>query len=305
MIRLGPRIKSPARCVAYSPDGKVVATGGEDRAVSLWEWPSGRLVERLTEHPASVYAVTFRPDGQVLASGGGQSDLRLWALPGGQRLASPSWAAGGHVACLSFDPVRPLLAASSRRSMGGGWIAPGVAAYWATDGEPVWQPLDVEHVYALALSPVGDQYAVSVIADGGSPKANNQVHLRPWSAGPSVSLPHRTTVSSLAFSAQGDWLAAAAGREVYLWVLSARDAPAILKGHERAVRSVAFSPAGDLLASGGLDGKVILWDVVQCSTQVSFDLEVGAVYGLAFAPDGMTLAVAGEEGIVVFDVDVG
>jgi WD40 repeat protein len=93
------------------------------------------------------------------------------------------------------------------------------------------------------------------------------------------------------------------GREVYLWVLTERDGPVILKGHERAVRSVAFSPAADLLASGGLDGKVLLWDVAQGSTRACFDWEVGPVYAVAFAPDGMTLAVAGEEGIVVVDAD--
>jgi WD40 repeat protein len=212
---------------------------------------------------------------------------------------------GGYVACLSFDPVRPLLAASSREAVGGGSIAGGVAAYWARDGEQVWQPLRARDVYALALSPVGDQYAVGVGAYGGSPAASNKVHLRPWSAGPSVSLPYRGRVWSLAFSARGDRLAAAAGREVYLWVLSAPDATLTLKGHARAVRSVTFSAAGDLLASGGLDGKVIIWDVVQRSMRGSFDWEVGPVYGVAFAPDGMTLAVAGEEGIVVFDADAG
>jgi hypothetical protein len=152
---------------------------------------------------------------------------------------------------------------------------------------------------------MGDRYAVSVGADGGTPAANNKVHLRAWSGGPSVRLPYRGRVWSLAFSPQGDQLAAAVGREVYLQELSARAAAVTLKGHERAVRSVAFSPAGDLLASGGLDGKVILWDVVQRSTRASFDWEVGAVYGVAFAPDGMTLAVAGEGGIVVFDAEAG
>jgi WD40 repeat protein len=281
----------------------LVATGGEDRTVSLWELPGGRLVERLTGHPASVYSVTFRPDGKVLASGSGQSDLRLWALPGGRQLASPPWKGGGYVACLSFDPVRPLLAASSRNAGGGGSIYGGVAAYWATDGKPVWQSLRAKDVYALALSPVGDRYAVGVGAEAGSPAANNKVHLRPWSTGPSVSLPYRGRVWSLAFSAGGDRLAAAVGREAYLWVLSAPDAAVKFKGHKRAVRSLAFSPAGDLLASGGLDGKVILWDVAQHSVRASFDWGVGAVYGVAFAPDGMTLAVAGEEGIVVFDAD--
>jgi WD40 repeat protein len=282
-----------------------VATGGEDRAVSLWELPGGRLAERLTGHPASVHAVAFRPDGQVLASGGGQSDLRLWALPGGQQLAAPSWSGGGYVACLSFDPHRPRLAASSREATGGGSISGGVAAYWAADAQHAWLPLDASDVYALASSPVGDRYAVAVGPHGGSPAASNKVHLQPWSGGPALGLPHRGRVWSLAFSARGDQLAAAAGKEVYLWVLSAPDAAVTFQGHERAVRSIAFSPAGDLLASGGLDGKVILWDVAQRRMRASFDWEVGAVYGVAFAPDGMTLAVAGEEGIVVFDADAG
>jgi WD40 repeat protein len=177
-----------------------------------------------------------------------------------------------------------------------------MAQYWATDGH-FWLSLGAKHVSALALSPVGDRYAVSVFVGGGPRAAKNQVQLRAWSAGRPVGLPCRTEACSLAFSAQGDRLAAAVGREVYHWVLSAREAPVILKGHKRAVRSVAFSPVGDLLASGGLDGNVILWDVLQRSTRARFDWEIGGVYGVAFAPDGMTLAVAGGKGIVVVDKD--
>lgn len=300
MIRLGSPTKSAVRCVAYSPDGRLVATGGEDRSVSLWELPGGQLAARLGKQEGAVYAVAFRPDGLALASGGGKADLRLWTLPDGEPLPIPACPFEGYVACLCYDAAGDTLAASSRHPGGGGSITGGGAAHWSP-GKRAWKTLNAKDVYAVACAPQGDYLALALGPYSENAVAKDVIVLRPWAGKATATLPRRARVWSLAFSPDGAYLASAAGNDVDLQALDAADA-VTLTGHERSVRAVAFAPSGDLLASGGLDGKVILWDVAERRLRASFDWDIGSVFGLAFAPDGMTLAVVGERGGVVVDV---
>jgi WD40 repeat protein len=67
--------------IAISPDGSLVAAGGLDGLVTVWEVAT-RRVRTFAGHTRPVSAVAFAPDGQTLASGGGDDTLRLWDLTG-------------------------------------------------------------------------------------------------------------------------------------------------------------------------------------------------------------------------------
>src|SRR5204863_7031128 len=64
--------------VAFSPNGKVLASASRDKTIKLWNPATGELKRTLTEHTADVYHVTFSPRGNLLASGGRDKSIKLW-----------------------------------------------------------------------------------------------------------------------------------------------------------------------------------------------------------------------------------
>lgn len=99
-------------CLAFNPDGQVLASGHFDGSVGLWDFKSGRLMTLLQRHETAVYALAFRPGGLEIATGAVDGAIRLWNLRTGSHRALP-----GHkdlVSSLAFSPEGNLLASSSK-----------------------------------------------------------------------------------------------------------------------------------------------------------------------------------------------
>ena len=95
-------------CVAFSPDGKTLAIGSDDRTVKLWEPGTGR--ERTFAHHHRIRAVAFAPDGRSLASAGEDGLVKLWDLGPTREPLTLQQKKGEAISALAFSPTGKTLA---------------------------------------------------------------------------------------------------------------------------------------------------------------------------------------------------
>jgi WD40 repeat protein len=147
---------SKPRCVAISPGSKVVASGGSDSTVTLWDRESGKELQRLSGQTGNVLSVAFSPDGHHLASAGGDGSTRIWNVLTGESLYTLS----GHVGAVMSAVFSP----DGKFVVSGG--ADNTVRFWdATTGQNL-ETLGVHSgVWQVAFSSDG-KYLAAGYADG-------------------------------------------------------------------------------------------------------------------------------------------
>jgi WD40 repeat protein len=235
---------------ALSPDGRLLAAGGNDHRVYLWDAHTGERLAVLEGHALPLYALAFSPDGRTLASAGGVSgmpaEVKLWDVAGRRERASLP-GDGGWVRGLAFSPDGRTLATG---------CGDGSVRLWDVAGARLRRRLagHTDTVYGLAFSPDG-----RTLASGGADAA-----IKLWDPADGrerLALHgHVGAVLSLAFAPDGRVLASCGNDgTVKLWDGAIDRELVTLPAHEARANTVAFSPDGTLLASGGFDGVVNLW----------------------------------------------
>lgn len=256
--------------IAFSPDGATLASGGDDKAVHLWDTTSGTQIRALEGHTGGVYSVAFSPDGKTLASAGKNNEVRLWDSATGKNLRALDLHSEP-VGSLAFSPDGNVIAFASRQTI----------VMWDASLEK--KHLDFEghadSVASVAFSPDGKNLATS-----GSP-------IRLWNAatGKHLSALERSA-SSVCFAPDGKTFAAASyDRTIRLWDTATGKEIRSITGHDDLISCVVFSPDGKTLASASWDNTVAFWDVATGKELRRLPLS-DCVYCVTFSPDGKTLA---------------
>lgn len=315
-------------CVAYSPDGKFVATGSDDKTIRFWDVATGKEMAVLAGHERDVISLAFSPDMKTLASGSWDSTVRLWDIPSRMQKHKLEGHQRG-VTGLAFSPDGMTLASASRDcsirlwgrqrrilagrdvqmdryclalSRDGKLIATGshsaqlATTEWATGKTQVLLKTEEDgenYIYSVAFSPNG-----KLLASGGVEGTAKEGLIRLWDVSTGslagVLRGHRDAVRSLAFSPDGETLASGSDdKMIILWDIVERVRMAALVGHSKSVQSVAFSPCGNALVSGGADKTVKLWDIAPTKEEMTISgvSSSRGVGDLSFSADGTMLAV--------------
>lgn len=289
--------------VAFSPSGKLLASGGTDRTVRVWD-VAQRTPVRSFSVDSMVVSVAFSPDGMRLAAvthSGAilQWDTRTWAAGASGRFParSPSAVTYSPSSRLSISPVIATTGVKQRRLLA--VSGPERVRIYDADGARTLtkvgeidlsqysSPADqyIMYVNAIAFTPNGQ-----TLATGGTDHRVKFWDTRTWQQQqPEVIAPHPADIS---FARDGKSVASGGDHFLRVWEPSTgaliRDFPA-----GTFYSAVALSPDGKTLASAGAGSGVISFlDVASGALKRSIDVGMGLVHALAFSPDGSLLASA-------------
>jgi WD40 repeat protein/tRNA A-37 threonylcarbamoyl transferase component Bud32 len=281
-------------CLAISPDGARLATGGSGSDVRIWDLATRKQAARLAGHTAQVVSLVFGSDGRRLISGAYDDLAILWDLETGK----PLTRFRGHtsaVLALDLSPDDSRLVTTSYDRT--------VRLWQVSTGNPICKLTGhLSSCRAAAFSPDGKQ-----IATGGVDKT-----VRIWDARGQRSctfvgeLPG--IIRSMAFSPDSRSLAVGFGegslqlREIP----TGREILTVKAAEKRSIRSVCFMPGGKSLITGSSDGTVRLWDLSTGRSRRTWQCSDGRDPLATLSPDGRVLAVGCRGKLIKFyDLNTG
>jgi WD40 repeat protein len=270
--------------VAFSPDSRMLAAGGSERSIKLWDAVTGELLGLLPEGE-TCHSLTFSPDGALLACAG-EGKVNLWET----RTGKPQGKLPGHcgiVSSVAYSPDGRLLACASEGRWFGHevmWVKGGEVQIWDMFTLKLKQTLGKSRAEKLALvcSPDGQILAVA--------SGDNVVRLWDLSTGETRrSVLRQKELRTVAFSPDGQTLATGGEDGARLWNVETMKVRHRFPNEQ--VTSVAFAPAGDKLAVA-TTSSVLLYDTVNFKRVAIFEQapSISGVSNVAFSPDGRTLA---------------
>lgn len=285
--------------VAFSPDGELLLTGGDDNA-RLWSVATGKELRVLrfeqsrgksdADPSLIVFSVAFSPDSKMAVTAHGHT-VRLWSVTTGQQLDAFR-EHRSRVVSVAFSPDGKLV-------LSGGGDA--TARLWDTVMERELHTLKghTREVMSVAFSPDG-----KLALTGSEDKT-----ARLWEVATGKNLHtfsgHKDLVTSVAFLPGGNLVLTASADKATpfrLWDVATGKEVRTVKGPTGLIWSMALSPDGKLLLTGGGDGTVRLWDIATGKELRRFGNLRNGVASVAFSPNGKQVVTASGKTVWLWDV---
>jgi WD40 repeat protein len=318
--------------LAFSPDGKALVTASEDESGRIWDTGNGKVLAELLGHAGILHSAVFAPDGKAVVTGGDDGTIRAWATTANPVRSELPPVDGQTLHDVAFDPQdKRVVTASEDRAAQVRAIPSGRVLHVLPHGHR-----DDDWVESAQFS--GDGRLVLTAGDDGTAKmwdASSGMLLaslgRPggpslWGAtlspdrrmvaaagsGPAVRLwrwrqrklamrrhGRSDRVDDVAFSSDGQLLAAATGAAVRVWRIDDGALTALLSNHgaRGGFTSVAFDPRGQLVAAGNAAGAVSVWNESTKRRVLAITGLGNVVNDVGFSADGKYLVAAIDNGV--------
>ena len=274
------------RALAWSPDGRVLAAGGEDNMVRLWDMQTGREVGVWSGHSDVISALAWSPDGRTLASGSFDNTVRVW------QVEAKNWTRAAKVRVFAGDGFDfDALAWSKNGSVLAGGSGDGRIWMWNAQSGDVLSITEGHRGAVQSLS-FGQLDKRAVLLSSGSGGGT-----RLWDVKSGQPLEMVTRGSSAVAALSGDSRIFAIGSGAEISLLLSRDAVyrRAFNAPKTSVSALAFAPVGTLLAAGYYEGTTRLWDLVGNKAPRVLNGQGSAVRALAWSPNGQLLAVGSND----------
>lgn len=311
--------------LAWSPDGALLAAAAIGGPITLFDGATGEVRHVLAGHGFGTAAISWSADGSLLASAGQDGAARVWdAATGRERCALDAGATW--VERVAWCPVAPLLATAAGRKLrlwdAAGQLLRAYPDHGSTVADVAWKPRSREITTAAyggltlwsterdePLRRLEWQGSTLVIVWSPDKKyiatgdQDSTVHFWVAKSGTDYQMyGYHGKVRELSWNAGSRYLATGGSPTVIVWDCSGRGpqgtTPLMLNGHDEPLSALVFQRGGSLLASGGEDGKVVLWQPGTFKTALTGVSYHHGVAQLAWSPDDRLLAVGDQGGSV-------
>jgi WD40 repeat protein len=280
------------RSLAFSQDGKILASGSHDHRIGLWNVETGKCLAQLTGHTSSVQSVAFSHDGKTLASGSNDKTIRLWNISTGQLYL----VLQGHTNNLTFVTFHPkgqtLITASTDNTV----------RLWDIQTGKCLQIFNIAINWELAIALSHDGQTLVTGSNG------NAVKFWDISTGECIkTLPdYNSFVWSIAFSSDDKTIVTGSEDNIKIWDVETGQCLQTLHEHHQRVWLVDLHPSNPTLLSITEDQTIKLWDISSRRCLKTLKGYSNWILSLSFSPDGQTLASSSQDQKVrLWDIKTG